>query len=430
MIQLANILHDKGFNIIIILTKYNCPNLSKYPHFILHLIPDGLSESEVSTAHTEVVHTIKLLNERCVKPFRDCLTRLLSDDPIVCLVTDSAWYFTQQVADNLRIPRFVHRTSSVCSLLAFAALPLLQDKGYLTMKDSEMDEPVLELPPLKVKDIPTIETRNLEEEYQSTAIMVEETKKASGLIINTFKELEEPELAKLGEQFLMPTFAIGPFHKYFSASSSSLWTQDRSSISWLDTQSPKSVIYVSFGSVAAMYEEKLNEVAWGLANSDQPFLWVVRPGLVHGSEWNEILSKEFLEAISRRGYIVKWAPQQEVLSHPSTGGFWTHSGWNSTLESICEGVPMICSPFFGDQKVNSRYVNDIWKVGIKLEKGLDRVEIRSAIKKLMAGKEGEDMRKNIMCLKEKLDICLKSGGSSHQSLDNLVDFISSFRSPV
>ncbi|CAA3003559.1 UDP-glycosyltransferase 76C4-like [Olea europaea subsp. europaea] len=179
-----------------------------------------------------------------------------------------------------------------------------------------------------------------------------------------------------------------------------------------------------------MQEVKLIEVAWGLANSAQPFLWVVRPGLVNGSEWLEILPKEFLEAISRRGYIVKWAPQQEVLSHPSTGGFWTHSEWNSTLESICEGVPMICSPFFGDQKVNSRYVKDIWKVRIKLEKGLDRVEIESAIKKLMVGKEEEDMRKNIMCLKEKLDRYLKPCSSSYWSLDNLVDFISSFRPPV
>ncbi|CAI9774878.1 unnamed protein product [Fraxinus pennsylvanica] len=431
MIQLANILHHKGFNISIIHTKYNLPNLSKYPHFTLHLIPDGLSETEAST--TDIPLLLKLLNEKCVKPFLDCLARLLSDDaddPIACIITDAVWYFTQAVADNLKIRRIVLRTSSVGSLLAFAALPLLQDMGYLSWKDSEMDTPVVEFPPMKIKDIPTIKTSNSEGPYQIISNMVEQTKKASGLIFNTFKELEESELDKLQEQFLLPTFAIGPFHKYFSASSSSLWTQDRTSISWLDTQAPRSVIYVSFGSVAEMREEKLIEVAWGLANSAQPFLWVVRPGLVNGSEWLEILPKELLEAISRRGYIVKWAPQQEVLSHPATGCFWTHSGWNSTLESICEGVPMICSPFFGDQMVDSRYVNDIWKVGIKLEKGLERFEIESAIRKLMVGKEGEDMRKNIMCLKEKIDLCLKPCGSSYRSLDNLVDFISSFRPPV
>lgn len=428
MIQLANILHHKGFDITIILIKYNCPNLSQYPHFTLHIIPDGLTESEVST--TEVASIPKLLNARCVGPFHDSLAQLLSDDPIACIITDAIWYFTQEVADNLKIPRIVLRTSSVCSFLAYAAMPLLQDKGYLSMKDSEMDEPVVEFPPLKVKDIPRFGTDDPEAVIQFLAEVVEGTKKASGLIFNTFKELEEPELAKLGEQFIKPTFAIGPFHKYFSASSSSLWTQDRTSISWLDKQAPKSVIYVSFGSVAAMDEEKLNEVAWGLTNSQQPFLWVFRPGLVQGSKFLEILPKEFWEATSKRGYIVKWAPQQEVLSHPAIGGFLTHSGWNSTLESICEGVPMICSYFFGDQMVNSRYVNDIWKVGIKLEKGLERFDIESAVRKLMIGKEGENIRRNIMSLKEKLNLSLKPDGSSYLSLDNLVDFISSFRPPV
>ncbi|KAL2558164.1 UDP-Glycosyltransferase superfamily protein [Forsythia ovata] len=428
MIQLANILHDKGFNITIIHTKYSCPNLSNYPHFTLHLIPDGISASEVST--TELASVLKLLEDRCIGPFRDILSQLSSDDSIACIITDAIWYFTQEVADNLKIPRIVLRTSSVGSFLAYAAMPLLQDKGYLSMKDSEMDEPVVEFPPLKVRDIPRFETHDPERVNQYLVKIVEATKKASGIIFNTFKELEETELAKLGEEFTVPAFPIGPFHKYFSASSSSLWTQDRTSISWLDAQATKSVIYVSFGSVATMHEEKLNEVAWGLANSEQPFLWVVRPGLVHGSEWLEILSKEFLELISKRGYIVKWAPQQEVLSHPAIGGFWTHSGWNSTLESICEGVPMICSQFYGDQMVNSRYMNDTWKIGIKLEKGLERVEIETAIRKLMVGKEGEDVRRNIMSLKEKLDHSPKPGGSSYQSLDNLVDFIKSFRTPV
>ncbi|KAL2558169.1 UDP-Glycosyltransferase superfamily protein [Forsythia ovata] len=129
MIQLANILHHKGFNITIIHTKYSCPNLSNYPHFTLHSIPDGISESEVST--TEVVSMLKLLKDRCIGPFRDILTQLSSDDSIACLISDAIWYFTQEMADNLKIHRIVLHTSSVGSFLAYAAMPLLQDKGYL-----------------------------------------------------------------------------------------------------------------------------------------------------------------------------------------------------------------------------------------------------------------------------------------------------------
>lgn len=93
------------------------------------------------------------------------------------------------------------------------------------------------------------------------------------------------------------------------------------------------------------------EIACGLAENEQPFLWVVRPKLVNGSQSS--LPKDFLEAVARRGHIVTWAPQQEVLAHCAIVGFWTHCGWNLTIESICEGMPMICLPFFGDQKMNA-----------------------------------------------------------------------------
>lgn len=132
-----------------------------------------------------------------------------------------------------------------------------------------------------------------------------------------------------------------------------------------------------------MHETEFLETAWGLANSVQPFLWVVRPGLVHGTEWLEPLPSGFLERMDGRCHIVKWAPQQEVLAHPSVGAFWTHSGWNSTLEGICEEVPMICQPCFSDQKVNARYVSRVWRVGVQLEHGLERGEIERAIRRLM-----------------------------------------------
>nr|AYC63475.1 UDP-glycosyltransferase [Scoparia dulcis] len=428
MIQLANILHSKGFSISIVHTRFNSPDPFKHPHFTFHFISDGLT-SDVRDKPLDPVLIIKQLNNNCAEPFRQCLNELLSDgkeNNVKCIITDTNWYCAQEVADSLKLPRIVLRTSSICAFLAFAALPRIREKGYLSNPEPNIEEPIVELPHLKVKDIPTIDISKLEDLYQLVGDFVESSKKAFGLIFNTFKELEEHDLEKLSEQFLMPIFTIGPFHKHFSAGRSSLLTQDRSCISWLDTQAPKSVLYVSFGSVATMNQEKLYEMAWGLADSKQPFLWVVRPGLVHGlDQWLESLPNELLESINERGYVIKWAPQQEVLSHPAVGGFWTHNGWNSTLESVCEGVPMISSPFFGDQKVNARYVNDVWRIGIRLEKGFKREEIEKAIRRLMVDKEGEDMRQRIMCLKEKADLCLNVGGSSYRSLEGLVDFISS-----
>lgn len=120
---------------------------------------------------------------------------------------------------------------------------------------------------------------------------------------------------------------------------------------------------------------------------------------------------------------MKWAPQREVLAHPAIGGFWTHCGWNSTIESLCEGVPMLCYPCFGDQKSNARYVTHVWRIGVMLGDKLERGVIEKRIMKLMAEREDGEIMKRIMDLKEKADSCIKEGGSSFNSLENLVDFI-------
>ena len=289
---------------------------------------------------------------------------------------------------------------------------------------------MLELPPLKVKDLPKIETRDPEAFYKLVCRIVDQCKASSGLIWNSFEDLESSALAKLRQEFSIPIYPIGPFHKHFleGSTSSSLLTPDTSCISWLDTQEHNSVVYVSFGSIASISEAEFLEIAWGLANSNQPFLWVVRPGLIRGLEWLEPLPSGFLESMGGRGYIVKWAPQEQVLNHVAVGAFWTHNGWNSTLESICEGVPMICTPYFGDQKVNAKYVSDVWRVGVQLENKLDRGEIEKTIRKLMVGGEGKEIRENVLNLKEKANLCLKEGGSSDCSLDGLISDILSLES--
>ncbi|PKA57043.1 UDP-glycosyltransferase 85A5 [Apostasia shenzhenica] len=102
-----------------------------------------------------------------------------------------------------------------------------------------------------------------------------------------------------------------------------------------------------------MSSEQLVEFAWGLANSGYDFLWVVRPDLVKGE--NAVLPPDFTEEVGGRGLIASWCAQEEVLAHPAVGVFLTHSGWNSTLESLCSGVPMICWPFFAEQQTNCKY---------------------------------------------------------------------------
>ncbi|XLU34345.1 hypothetical protein S245_070411, partial [Arachis hypogaea] len=424
LLHLGDILYSKGFSITIIHTSFNSPDPSTHPHFTFLPIHESLSESEASSMDS--LHLVDLINVRIVQPLKECLDKLMrsKEETVSCFIADAVLHSTQSVCDGFKLRRLVLRTGGATSFVVFASIPLLRENGYFPVQESRLDEPVVELPPLKVKDLPWFETRDPELFYNLTSTIFYSLKASSGVIWNTFEELESSTISKFGQKFSIPIYPIGPFHKHHfpkPSSSFSLWTPDTSCISWLDTKEPKSVVYVSFGSIASITEAEFLELAWGLAHSNHPFLWVVRPGLVRGSEWLELLPDGFMESLGGRGCIVKWAPQEKVLGHEAIGAFWTHCGWNSTLESVCEGVPMICMPCFGDQKVNAKYVSDVWKVGVRLEGKVERVEIERVIKRIMSGDEGKEVRENVLNLKEKANLCLEEGGSSYNYLDALVN---------
>lgn len=292
-----------------------------------------------------------------------------------------------------------------------------------------LQDPVPELHPLRFKDLPISHFGSVENLLQLISL-AGDIRTSSALIWNTLECLEEAPLAQLREVYQVPIFSLGPLNQLAPAgslSSTGLLQEDYSCISWLDKRSPNSVIYISLGSIAAVDDKQFTEMAWGIANSRHAFLWVVRPDLVHSSEWTgfESLGEGFREIVEERGCIVNWAPQRRVLSHGSVGGFWSHCGWNSTLESICEGVPMICQPCFGDQKVNARYLTAVWGVGIELGRGeIERGDVERAVREVMIEK-GEEMRQRMVAMKEKVDSCIREGGSSLRSLETLVDFIRS-----
>jgi hypothetical protein len=150
------------------------------------------------------------------------------------------------------------------------------------------NDPILEHYLLRFKDL------SIPEKFESFLQLLSKTnniRTSSAIIYDTVDCLENLLLAKIQEQCQVPTFPIGPLHRISSASSSSLLEEDISCLAWLDKQSCNSVIYVSLGSIAFMDVKELVEMGWGLVNSQQPFLWVVRPGSILGAEWIEVLPK-------------------------------------------------------------------------------------------------------------------------------------------
>ncbi|PPR85787.1 hypothetical protein GOBAR_AA34907 [Gossypium barbadense] len=482
MLQLATILHSKGFSITIVHPELNSLNPSNHPEFTFVPIPDKIKESQLSdedladklkeslVSTVDVAGSVQSLNKNCAAPLKKCLENILhSHHHIAAVIYDTLMFCAQTIVNDLGLPGITLRTSSATTLLLFPVLPQLGEKELM----SGIESP--ELQALQLQRLRALIVQNPTQAMMEVrAAFTNAMKFSSAIIVNSMEFLELEALSKVRQYFRTPIFIVGPLHKlapaicgsllteddkciswlnkqapksviYVSLGSianidkqelietawglsnskqpflwvvrpapaicGSLLTEDDKCISWLNKQAPKSVIYVSLGSIANIDKQELIETAWGLSNSKQPFLWVVRPGMVCGSEWIESLPNGFEENVGERGCIVKWAPQKEVLAHGAVGGFWSHCGWNSTIESICEGVPMLCRPFFGDQLLNTSYICNVWKIGLELQ-NLERGNIERTIKRLMVDMEGKDIRKRAMDLKKKAALCLMEDGST------------------
>ncbi|KAJ1421985.1 UDP-glucuronosyl/UDP-glucosyltransferase [Sesbania bispinosa] len=244
MLQLGTILHSKGFSITVAHTHFNSPNPSNHPNFSFIPFFDGLSDTYMISS-TNFIDITSTLNTNCASPLKELLVHQMTKakvnhEKIACIIYDGLMYFTDSVAKELKLPSIVFRTTSATNVLTYHTCVHLQSNGYL---------------PLQAKSLAV--TPSL------------------GVIFNTVDCLEGPSLDKLHELYKVSLFPIGPLHMVSedSSSNSSLLQENHSCITWLNNQARKSVLYVSLGSIASWDEKELTEVAWGLANSKQNFLW-------------------------------------------------------------------------------------------------------------------------------------------------------------
>ncbi|AQK42807.1 Indole-3-acetate beta-glucosyltransferase [Zea mays] len=200
-----------------------------------------------------------------------------------------------------------------------------------------------------------------------------------------------------------------------------LFNSSESCLAWLDKQLPCSVVLVSYGTVSDYDETQLEELGNGLYNSGKPFIWVVRSNEEHK------LSDELRDKCKERGLIVSWCPQLEVLAHKATGCFFTHCGWNSTLEAIVNGVPMVAIPHWADQPTISKYMESMWGLGVRVrkdEKGLvTRDEVERCIKDVMDGDSKDKYRKSATMWMQKAKSAMQNGGSSDK---NITEFVAKY----
>ncbi|KAK8606781.1 hypothetical protein V6N13_052538 [Hibiscus sabdariffa] len=260
-----------------------------------------------------------------------------------------------------------------------------------------------------------------------------------GILINTWEDLESSTIEALRDNNLLgtlllkvPIYPIGPLVRQDGN-----LVLDKQVKQWLDKQSIESVLYVSFGSGGTLSAKQMTELAWGLEQSQQKFIWVVRPpsnnalgtyftiseGNVDGTP--DYLPQGFFTRTKDIGMVIPmWAPQEQILSHPSVGGFLSHCGWNSTLESIMNGVPMIAWPLYAEQKMNAAMLTEDFEIAVRptvsmTEEIVGRDEIEKMVRTIMVDKEGQAMKMRVKELKNSAEKALNKGGSSFNSLSQV-----------
>lgn len=244
--------------------------------------------------------------------------------------------------------------------------------------------------------------------------------KADCLIVNTIQELEAEEIKSLKTLLNFPIYPIAfPYFKHETSHSVTYSDSKPDYINWLDSQPAMSVLYISLGSFLSVSPNQMNEIVSALNTSQIPYFWVA----LEEVSWLK-------NKCGDSGFVVPWCDQLKVLSHPSIGGFWSHCGWNSTLEAVFAGVPMLTFPLFFDQVPNSRKILEVWRNGLELKKSVLGSEelitqelILEVIRKLMdyGSVKGKEIRERAQEVKGICDQAVAKGGSSNTNLNLFIE---------
>lgn len=428
MLQFCTRLVSKGVKASLAITKYISTTLNPHPDGQVRFVTisdgydaDGFSGAESGAAYLarfEAVgsHALGDLIEQHAG----------TQDSITCIVYDAFMPWGLNVAKK-------HGLIGAAFFTQPCGVNYIYHLSYIGKFAMPVTPPVdiPGLPALDIDDLPSFLA--LPEFYASYNLELvlnqfSNLDKADFVLTNTVYELEDKVVDITSK--VCPLLTIGPTIPSMYVDNRiphdkdyglSLYHLDPApTTKWLSTKTPRSVVYVSFGSLACLPKTQIEELAWGLKQSDHHFLWVVR-----ASEEDK-LPKGFANEASEKGLIVRWSPQLEVLASEAIGCFLTHCGWNSTLETLVMGVPMIGMPQWADQPMVAKLVEDVWKVGVRVkvnEEGLvRREEVAARINEVMEGRR-EEFIENAKRWKELTKKAISDGGSSDRNINEFISKI-------
>ncbi|XP_030458494.1 anthocyanidin 5,3-O-glucosyltransferase-like [Syzygium oleosum] len=448
MLELGRLIHKHHprFSVLIILSSASTAVPVAYDSSSVTVLrlPSAAVDADADAA-AEHDQTPFDLARRDASNLRLALADIAATADLRALVIDVFSDAAFPVAAALGVPTYYFFTSGAVALSLFLHFPTLHGsptKSFKDLGDETVNIPGL--PPIKALDLPG---SMLDRGWRIYGYFLDACRNmisSSGIIVNTSESLETRILSAIREGSCVPDgptppiFAVGPLVESKGdgdEDSGDERERKHECLSWLDSQPSRSVVFLCFGSRGRFSAVQLKEMALGLERSGARFLWVVRPPpqdvsakSTSGSNDDDAsleryLPEGFLERTRERGMVVKsWAPQIQVLNHGSVGGFVTHCGWNSTIEAVHAGVPMVAWPLYAEQKVNRAFLVGEAALALPLsmsdEDGfVSADELAKRVTDLMMGSgQGKVVRERVLAARDGVLEALSDGGSSQVSL--------------
>nr|XP_043610082.1 anthocyanidin 3-O-glucosyltransferase 2-like [Erigeron canadensis] len=394
---------------------------------------------DLFTGYTSTGELRDMVLEKNKPQVRDILSKRLNEPNLTprlaaCVVS----MFTttlMEVVNEFNLPTYVFFASNAAYLGTMLYLQNLQDEHGLDVPNLAKSETEFMIPsyinpvPTKLMSFPIADPHSWK---TRTLLYARRYRQAKGIIVNTFMDLEKHPLLSYDNK-TPPVYAVGPMIKPEPS------PPDNEILNWLKCQPKSSVVLLCFGSRGWFTENQVKEIAFGIEKSGYKFIWSLRRPPTEGlkgfpgeyMDFNEVLPDGFLERTYGRGKVIGWVPQQAVLSNEAIGGFVTHCGWNSVLESIWYGVPMATWPIYAEQQLDAFQL--VKELGLAVEISLDYNErnenqelvraqdIENGIRKLMDGNINNKIRSKVLEMKNVSRMALQEGGPSFTSLKRLVD---------
>ncbi|RCV04939.1 hypothetical protein SETIT_1G041500v2 [Setaria italica] len=454
MFDMARALARRGALVTFVTTPLNLPRLGRVAGedaFPIRFLPlrfpcaeAGLPEGCESLDALPGLGLLGNFNHACAMLHAPLVARLRDDaaagsaPPASCVISDACHPWTGGVARELGVPRLAF--DGFCTFSSFCMRQMNVHRIFDGVDDDTR--------PVRVPGFPIdVEISRARSPGNFTGPgmkefgeeIMAESARADGLVVNSFAELEPLFVDAYESTIGKKVWTIGPL-LLMSTVPSTASDEDADAVrcaSWLESKKPRSVVFVSFGSLVRSSLPQLAEIAQGLEASDRPFIWAVKPGDLAGFErW---LSDDGFETrVGERGLVVTgWAPQRAILSHPATGAFVTHCGWNSVLECVAAGLPMATWPHFAEQFMNEKLVVDVLRVGVPVgvkgtaQWGVEaeavvatRDDVARAVAAVLdGGEEGSARRARAADLGRKAREAVARGGSSDRNLKLLVEHV-------